>query len=98
MSVLAQMGLIAGIHVGFLVASYGSGFLLELSLPYNAKLFIWLGLPSIIAGASYYWTLSRSPWMAASAYRIPKLGVCATVSALITLYLGVFIAFNTYGA
>jgi hypothetical protein len=76
-------------HVVFLFMGYRSHFF-GLALPYNMILAIWLGVSSLIAAAAYYWAFSR--------FKNGSAQVAFVVAATCaSLFIGVFLAFNTYG-
>ena len=77
-------------HIAFLFAAYGSHFF-GLAMPYNLTIAIWLIMSSVIAAVAYYY------W----AFPLLKSGsihVVTTIAATgASLFIGVFLAFNTYG-
>jgi hypothetical protein len=89
---LAYLALVAAGHIAFLFGSYGTGFFsLTRFLPYAVVLAIWLGLSSVLAGCGYFKIaagLFDSAWA--------RLLLSATTVA-ISLYAGVFFAFNMFG-
>jgi hypothetical protein len=89
---LAYLGLVAAAHIAFLFGAYGTGFFsLTRFLPYAVVLAMWLGLSSVLAGWGYF-------KIAASLLdsTLARLLLSATAVA-ISLYAGVFFAFNTFG-
>lgn len=94
MKVLGLLVLIAVIHIAFLFSSYGTGlFGLGPSLPYMAVIAIWLGVSSVLAGLAYFKVGSRWPRLSSPALSVPF----ALAATLVSLYAGVFLAFNTFG-
>jgi hypothetical protein len=88
MKLIATLVLIAAAHVAFLFGAYGSKFF-GLHLPYGVIIFLWLGVSTGLAGFGYFKAVSR---LSANG----RL-VVALVAAAASLYVGVFLAFNTYG-
>ena len=94
MKVLAFLLLIAVAHIAFLFGGYGTGlFGLAASLPYVAVLVIWLGLSSALAGFGYFKIGSAWPRLSTPILSVPFAFFATSVS----LYIGVFLAFNTFG-
>lgn len=94
MKIIALLGLIAVAHVAFLFGAHGTGFFgLAGSLPYMGVLAIWLGASSVLAGFAYFKAGARLPWLSSPARDLPF----AFTAAAISLYLGVFLSFNTFG-
>lgn len=94
MRAFVLLALIACAHVAFLIGAYGTGlFGAARFLPYPAVLAIWLGGSSLLAGLAYFRAgsglarLSR-PMIAFS---------FAVIATAISLYVGVFGAFNSFG-
>lgn len=83
---------IACAHIIFLFLAYRTG-VVGLQLPYMSKIAIWLGCSSGAAGIAYYFTCSGL-WVLKT--RVPKL-IFALVATCISLYVGVFWAFNVLG-
>lgn len=90
--ILAQGILIASLHVAFLYWMYGSRFF-GLAVPNGVALALWLGISSTLALGGYYCILRRAIWPRTSISR----WVASAVATLVSLYLGVFLAFTTYG-
>ena len=88
--------LIASIHVGFLFSAYGSHFF-GLPLPYLVVILLWIFVSSSVALRFYYLTLSKSTIFVDSEYRNIKLVSFSVGLVMLSLYLGVFAAFNTFG-
>ena len=81
---------IAAAHIAFLFWAYGSKFF-GLHLPYHLALFLWLVASTILAGFGHFKATSKlttTPYIR---------GVIAVVLSLASLYVGVFLALNTYG-
>jgi hypothetical protein len=98
MKPLLKMLLVAAAHIGFLFSAYGTHFFgLHERAPYDLLMFLWLGASSAGAFCFYYFALARSPLLSSKQGRRLKLGACALVVTLVSLYLGVFWCFNTFG-
>ena len=92
MKSVATLLLIATAHVAFLFGAYGSAFFgLAHLLPYGVIVLLWLGASSCLAIFGYF--------KAASRLVVPVYGRAAlsVASVLASLYVGVTLAFNTYG-
>jgi len=87
---IAPLVLIAAAHVAFSFGAYGTGFF-GLKLEYDVIIFFWLGVSTGVAGFGYFKAAAR---LSANFY---KRFAVALVAALASLYIGVFLAFNTYG-
>ena len=86
--------LVAAAHVAFLFGAYGTGlFGVARYLPYMAVVVIWLGASSLVAGVAYFRLGCTLPWLSPHIRSIPF----AFLLVLISLYVGVFLAFNTFG-
>ncbi|MCK9388049.1 MAG: hypothetical protein M0Q22_06615 [Sulfuritalea sp.] len=96
MKLLARLSVIASLHVAFLVSAYGSHFF-GLHLPSAVVIPAWLLVSSAIALVAYWLVLLRSSILGATSHRSGKLAACAVPATLVSLYAGVFIAFNTFG-
>jgi hypothetical protein len=83
---------IAFAHILFLFHAYRTGAF-GLALPYMLKISMWLGCSSVAAGIAYYFACSGLPVLKS---RVPKL-IFAFVATCISLYAGVFLAFNVFG-
>ena len=92
MRLAAQLAFVFSVHVAFLFWGYASHFF-ELHLPYNFVIIIWLGLSSIIAGFSYSKVLTKSRLFQG----ILVNAIFAVAATCISLYVGVFLAFNIHG-
>jgi len=84
--------LTAGAHVTFLFLAYYTG-LFGMALPYMLKTSIWLGCSSVAAGIAYYFSCFGLPALTSRAPRI----TFALIATCISLYVGVFLAFNSFG-
>jgi len=89
---IAQILVVAGAHVAFLYFSYGSRFF-GLHLPAPLLLAPWLGGSSCFAFAGYYLALRKLQLLRAFVWR----GAAAAAATMLSLYIGVFLAFNGYG-
>jgi hypothetical protein len=90
MKMIAALVLIAAAHVAFLFVAYGSRFF-GIHLPYGLTISLWLGASTILAGLGYFKATSH---LSANVYwRL----VVTVVVASASLYIGVVLAFNTYG-
>ena len=92
---LLTMLLIGCVHAGILVVAYGRKWLAY--WPYYGAAYIWLLLPSCAAFYLYYFWLSRSG-IVTGHNRRGKLVTISTAATLVSLYVGVFFSFNTYGS
>ena len=88
---------IAVLHMAFLVSAYATSFF-GLHLPKKLVIDIWLGGSSSVALVAYVWVLFRSTWLAMEPGRPMKLGLIAITMTLLSLYLGIFIAYDTFGS
>ena len=88
---------VAAAHVAFLFSAYGTGFYGLKELPYDLVIFLWLGGSSLAAFCLYYFALAKSSLLSSKPRRRIKLGACAFMATLVSLYLGVFWCFNTFG-
>jgi len=96
MKFFAKIILTAAVHIAFLFTAYGTSFF-GLDLPSYAFLTLWLAASSMIALVVYYQVLSNSNWLMSMPYRVVSLGACATIGTFVSLYVGVFLAFNYFG-
>lgn len=96
MKLIAQIVLVACIHVAFLFSAYGTQFF-SLSLPPVLLMVIWLGVSSVLAFAAYFFALLKTKLLALALYREAFWIFCAGLATLTSLYTGVFLALNTYG-
>lgn len=83
--------------MSFVVAAYATGFF-GLHLSHHVMIALWLAGSSLCALIAYAWVLVKSPWLASESGRIVKLGICAVTITLVSLYLGIFIAYDTFGS
>ena len=84
-----RVALVFSSHVAFLFGAYGTR-LLGLIPFYNLAIFVWLGLSSLIAAYAYFSVFDRVTQSYASV-------LYTVVATCASLYLGVFLAFNTFG-
>ncbi|MCE9549801.1 MAG: hypothetical protein K8R50_02130 [Betaproteobacteria bacterium] len=96
MKLIAQIVLVACIHVAFLFTAYGKKFF-GLNLSPVFLMALWLGVSSILAFAAYFWALLKSKLLASALYREGLWIFCAGLATFTSLYIGVFLALNTYG-
>ncbi|MDR3393102.1 MAG: hypothetical protein P4L77_15345 [Sulfuriferula sp.] len=96
MKLIAQIVLVACIHVAFLFTAYGTKFF-GLNLPSGFLMALWLGVSSILAFAAYLLVLLKTKWLASALYREGLWVFCAGLATFVSLYIGVFLALNTYG-
>jgi len=87
---IAPLVLIAAAHVAFLFGAYASRFF-GLKLEDDLAIFLWLGVSTGVAGFGYFKVAAR---LSANFY---KRFAVAFLAASASLYIGVFLAFNTYG-
>ena len=78
-------------HVAFLFGAYGTHFF-GVHVPYPVALVLWLGVSSVIAALAYYLAFARAA--VGAGYVQVGSAVGATV---LSLFVGVFLAFNIYG-
>jgi hypothetical protein len=97
MGTFPRIAIVAVAHITFVVAAYATG-LFGLHLPRQVTLVLWLAGSSLLALMAYVWVLIKSPWLAAESGRAVKLGICAVTFTLVSLYLGIFIAYDTFGS
>ncbi len=91
------MAIVAILHTAFIVTAYATGFF-GLHLPRRLIIGFWLAGSSSVALMAYVWVLFRSSWLAMEPGRPMKLGLIAITATLVSLYLGVFIAYDTFGS
>jgi hypothetical protein len=84
----ALLVLIAAAHVTFLVLSYGR-HLLQV-LPYGLALIVWTVLSTAVACTLNYSALPKT-------LKLSTRGFLAAALGIISLVLGVVVAFNLYG-
>ena len=96
MKLIAQIALVACIHVVFLFTAYGTKFF-GLNLPSVVLMSLWLGVSSVLAFAAYFFAFLKTKFLASALYREGLWIFCAGLATLISLYIGVFLALNTYG-
>jgi len=96
MNVAVRIACIFAIHVAFLFGAYGSHFF-RLEIPYNLAIFTWLGISSLLAALAYRSVLARSKVLGTAVGGEPIPSIFAILAAGISLFVGVFLAFNTYG-
>jgi len=82
--------LIATLHVAFLFAAYGTKAF-GLSLPYALAVSVWLGASTAFACFGYIKALSHR--QIGRSMRV----LYAAIAGAASLYIGVFLAFNTFG-
>lgn len=97
MGTFPRIAIIAAVHMAYVVAAYATG-LFGLHLPHKLTIVLWLAAPSLVALPAYAWVLMKSPLLALEANRAVKLGFCAFTATLVSLYLGIFVAFDTFGS
>ena len=94
MEAIALAVSIAVAHVAVLYGVYATGFL-GLSWRYGLEATLGFGVPTVAAGIGYSLAVAKLPWFAGqAAYRRHLFAIAA---AAISLYLGVFLAFNSLG-
>jgi hypothetical protein len=96
MKLIAQTILVACIHVAFLFTAYGTKFF-GLNLPPVFLMALWLGVSSVLAFAAYFLALLKAKLLPSVLYRVGLWIFFAGLATLISLYIGVFLALNTYG-
>ena len=97
MGTFPRIAIVAILHMAFIATAYGTSFF-GLHLPKRLVIGLWLGGSSSIALIAYLWVLLRSPLLAAEQGRPMKLAFVAITATLISLYLGIFIAYDTFGS
>jgi hypothetical protein len=94
MKAVALLVLVVALHVTFLIGEFGTGFFgLARSLPYTVVVAICLGLSSAAAGVAYYMIGKRVAWLSSPLRFLPF----AVAAVAVSLYVGVFLSFNTFG-
>lgn len=96
MGTFPKLAIVAALHMTYVVAAYATG-LFGLHLQHALTITLWLAVPSLVALPVYAWILLKSPLLASESARAAKLVFCAFTSTLVSLYLGIFIAYNTFG-
>jgi len=96
MKLFAQVTLIAVIHAAFIFSAYGSKFF-GIPVPSDFYIPLWLGAPAVFAFVAYFLVLLKTKWLASALYREGAWVFCSGLLALLSSYLGVFLAFNTFG-
>ena len=96
MKLFAKTALIASIHAAIIFTAYGTK-LFGINAPSDLFIPIWLGAPAILAFAAYFLALLKTKWLASALYREGVWVFCASLAAFTSTYLGVFLAFNTFG-
>jgi hypothetical protein len=88
--------LITVAHIGFLFGVYSlgsSGVKINTHISYGLFLFIWLAVSSIATGFAHFTIITKAYYLAS---RLKKI-IFSVFLTLISLYLGIFFSFNTYG-
>lgn len=83
---------IFAIHVAFVFVTYGSHFF-GIRLPYSIVMAIWLGLSSLTAAVAYGRVFFRSQVFRGVFGPV----IYAVAATCVSLFIGLFLAFNTYG-
>ena len=96
MKLLLKWLVVASIHVGYLFVLYGSKALRFVPGSDLFKMFVWLGLSSIIAFSLYYHFLLRSGLLSASQLRA-KVAAYSVGASLLSLYCGFLLCVNIFG-
>ncbi|MCK9381766.1 MAG: hypothetical protein M0P95_11985 [Sulfuritalea sp.] len=91
-----RIAIIFSLHVAFLFGAYGSHFF-GLENPYNLTIYIWLGASSLVAALAYRSTLAQSRILGTDVGGEPIPSIYDILIACVSLFAGVFLAFNTYG-
>lgn len=91
-----KIALIACAHIAFLFLAYGSHFF-AMRLPYFWMIALWIFGSSLMAWIVYWSTLSKSLLWSATSHRSLWFAICSTALMLVSLYIGVFLALNTFG-
>ena len=92
-----KIAIVGILHMAFIVSAYATGFF-HLPLPKKDIVGLWLGGSSSIALLAYLWVLFRSNWLPMEQGRPMKLALLAIGATLVSLYLGIFIAYDTFGS
>ncbi len=93
MKPVVALVLIAAAHIAFLFDAYGSKFL-GISPPYTRAIGISLGASTVAAGIGYSIAAAKLPWFSVQSHRSYLFATCAAAASL---YVGIFLAFNTFG-
>ena len=96
-TLVLQSLLVAAIHISYVFILYGARSLRSLHAPYFLTLFVWLGVPTLVAFALYYLSLSRMGFLS-EPMRRTKLAACSIGPTVLSLYCGLFLALNTFGS
>lgn len=92
-----KIAAVAILHMAFIVTAYATN-LFHLHMAKKTIIGLWLGGSSSIALLAYLWVLFRSPVLATEPGRPMKLAFIAITATLISLYLGIFVAYDTFGS
>ena len=84
--------LIAAAHVVFLYIGYATS-IFHLPAPYMVKIALWAGVSSLVAGLGYFRVVASIPGIAQRRNQY----VFAALATCVSLYAGVFLAFNSFG-
>jgi len=97
MKLVLQSLLIAATHISYVFILYGTRSLRFLHAPNLLIIFVWLGVPTLVAFALYYLSLSRVGFLS-EPMRRTKLMACSIGATALSLYCAVFLALNTFGS
>jgi hypothetical protein len=97
MGTFPRVAIVGALHMSFIVATYGTRFF-HLPVPKHDVIGLWLGGSSSVALLAYLWVLFRSPILPMEPARPMKLAFIAISATLISLYLGIFTAYDTFGS
>jgi len=97
MGTIPKLAIIAVAHITYVVTAYATSFF-GLHLPHRLIIMLWLAGSSSVALIAYVWVLFRSPVLAMEPGRPLKLALMAITFTLVSLYLGIFISYDTFGS
>ena len=93
MKILPSLALVAFAHIAFLVAAYGTRIFAVLAIPSVAAQFLYFVVPTVAAGVAFRGVSKKirtlEPFSTGLAF--------SAMASLITLSIGVFVAFNLFG-
>lgn len=96
MGTVPKLAIVAVAHITYVVVAYATSFF-GLHLPHRLIIILWLAGSSSLALIAYVWVLFRSQVMATEPGRPMKLAFMAITFTLVSLYLGIFISYDTFG-
>lgn len=97
MGTIPKIAIVGFLHITFIVTAYATSFF-GLHLPRKLIISLWLGGSSSLALIAYTWIVFRSTWLPSEPGRPMKLGLIAITITIVSLYFGIFIAYDTIGS